>query len=88
VPGLYEAKIKNVGNAGRNGGEYYTPRPLIRAIVQVVKPQIGERSGDGWRHRRASRGPGVRAALMPRYRKPKHRLHYLLLPRACNRLST
>jgi type I restriction enzyme M protein len=33
---LYEAKIKNMGNAGRNGGEYYTPRPLIRAIVQVV----------------------------------------------------
>jgi hypothetical protein len=26
---LYEAKIKNMGNAGRNGGEYYTPRPLI-----------------------------------------------------------
>jgi len=39
---LYEAKIKNMGNAGRNGGEYYTPRPLIRAIVQVVKPKIGE----------------------------------------------
>jgi type I restriction enzyme M protein len=39
---LYEAKIKNMGNAGRNGGEYYTPRPLIRAMVQVVKPQIGE----------------------------------------------
>jgi len=44
---LYEAKIKNMGNAGRNGGEYYTPRPLIRAIVQVVKPQIGERIYDG-----------------------------------------
>src|SRR5476651_143951 len=25
---LYEAKIGNLGNAGRNGGEYYTPRPL------------------------------------------------------------
>ena len=44
---LYEAKIKNMGNAGRNGGEYYTPRPLIRAIVQVVDPQIGERVYDG-----------------------------------------
>lgn len=39
---LYEDKIKNMGNAGRNGGEYYTPRPLIRAIVEVVNPQIGE----------------------------------------------
>jgi type I restriction enzyme M protein len=44
---LYEAKIKNMGNAGRNGGEYYTPRPLIRAIIQVVKPRIGERIYDG-----------------------------------------
>lgn len=44
---LYEAKIRNMGNAGRNGGEYYTPRPLIRAMVQVVKPKIGERIYDG-----------------------------------------
>ncbi|MBI5647504.1 MAG: N-6 DNA methylase [Ignavibacteriae bacterium] len=44
---LYEAKIRNMGNAGRNGGEYYTPRPLIRAIIEVVKPQIGERIYDG-----------------------------------------
>ncbi len=44
---LYEAKIKNMGNAGRNGGEYYTPRPLIRAIVKVVQPKMGERIYDG-----------------------------------------
>ena len=44
---LYEAKIKNMGNAGRNGGEYYTPRPLIRAIIQVVQPKIGQRIYDG-----------------------------------------
>lgn len=43
---LYEAKIKNMGNAGRNGGEYYTPRPLIRAMIQVLKPKIGERIYD------------------------------------------
>jgi type I restriction enzyme M protein len=36
-----------MGNAGRNGGEYYTPRPLIRAMIQVVKPRIGERIYDG-----------------------------------------
>ena len=39
---LYEVKIRRMGNAGRNGGEYYTPRPLIRSIVQVVNPTIGE----------------------------------------------
>jgi type I restriction enzyme M protein len=44
---LYEAKIRNMGNAGRNGGEYYTPRPLIRAIVRVVQPKLGERIYDG-----------------------------------------
>ena len=44
---LYEAKIKNMGNAGRNGGEYYTPRPLIRAMVQVVKPKLGQKIYDG-----------------------------------------
>ena len=44
---LYETKIKNMGNAGRNGGEYYTVRPLIRAMVQVVDPKIGESIYDG-----------------------------------------
>ena len=43
---LYEDKIKNMGNAGRNGGEYYTPRPLICAIVQIIAPKIGERIYD------------------------------------------
>ena len=44
---LYETKIKNMGNAGRNGGQYYTPRPLIRAMIQVTDPQIGETIYDG-----------------------------------------
>jgi type I restriction enzyme M protein len=36
-----------MGNAGRNGGEYYTPRPLIRAMIQVIQPTIGETIYDG-----------------------------------------
>ncbi|HMQ87041.1 MAG TPA: N-6 DNA methylase [Flavilitoribacter sp.] len=44
---LYETKIKNMGNAGRNGGQYYTPRPLIRAMIRVIDPQIGEKVYDG-----------------------------------------
>lgn len=44
---LYEDKIQNMGNAGRNGGEYYTPRPLIKTIVKVVAPAIGEKVYDG-----------------------------------------
>jgi hypothetical protein len=63
---LYEAKIKNMGNAGRNGGEYYTPRPLIRAMVQVVQP--------GWRAhlRRRLRfsGLSVRSLRLPANQQP------------------
>lgn len=44
---LYEDKIKNMGNAGRNGGEYYTPRPLIKTIIKVVAPEIGNTIYDG-----------------------------------------
>ena len=44
---LYETKIKNMGNAGRNGGQYYTPRPLIRAMIKVTAPTIGEKVYDG-----------------------------------------
>lgn len=44
---LYESKIKNMGNAGRNGGEYYTPRALIKTIIKVVAPKIGETVYDG-----------------------------------------
>jgi type I restriction enzyme M protein len=44
---LYEDKIKNMGNAGRNGGEYYTPRPLIKTIIKVVAPELGQKIYDG-----------------------------------------
>ena len=44
---LYEEKIKKMGNAGRNGGEYYTPRPLIRAMIEVTAPKVGETIYDG-----------------------------------------
>lgn len=44
---LYEDKIKNMGNAGRNGGEYYTPRPLINSIIREIDPKIGEKIYDG-----------------------------------------
>lgn len=44
---LYEARIQKMGNAGRNGGEYYTPRSLIRTIVRVLDPYIGQTIYDG-----------------------------------------
>lgn len=44
---LYENRIAMMGNAGKSGGEYYTPRPLIKSIVNVVDPKIGETVYDG-----------------------------------------
>ena len=44
---IYEEKIKRMGNAGRNGGEYYTPRPLISAMTKVIDPKIEEKVYDG-----------------------------------------
>lgn len=44
---LYENRIAQMGNAGRNGGEYYTPRPLIQTMIKAVKPQLGETIYDG-----------------------------------------
>lgn len=44
---LYERSLNKMGNAGRNGGEYYTPRPLIKTIVKVVNPEIGKTVYDG-----------------------------------------
>ena len=44
---LYEGRINKMGNTGRNGGEYYTPRPLIRAMIRITDPKIGETIYDG-----------------------------------------
>ena len=60
---LYEAKIKNMGNAGRNGGEYYTPRPLIRAMVQGGE---AEDRRAHLRRRSAVGGLLVRSLRLPR----------------------
>lgn len=44
---LYESKIQNMGNAGRTGGQYYTPRPLIKTIVKLINPKVGDIIYDG-----------------------------------------
>ncbi len=39
---LYEAMLKEMRDASEDGGEFYTPRPLVRVIVDVVHPVLGE----------------------------------------------
>jgi type I restriction enzyme M protein len=43
---LYEDRLKLMGGAGRSG-EYYTPRPLIQAMIQAVDPQLFKTVYDG-----------------------------------------
>ena len=90
---LYEDKIKNMGNAGRNGGEYYTPRPLIKTIVKVVAPKFGETIYDGavgsagflcegYEYLRAQPGLGVKESRILQektfYGKEKKSLAYII----------
>lgn len=39
---VYEDLLRKLGNENKMAGEFYTPRPVIRFIVQLVAPQLGE----------------------------------------------
>ena len=43
---IYEKLLKDMGSDGGNSGEFYTPRPLIKVIADVVNPQVGQRVYD------------------------------------------
>jgi len=43
VTQFYEESLQKMGAQGRQtGGEFYTPRPIIRLIIKVIDPKIGE----------------------------------------------
>ena len=39
---LYETMLREMRDAAGDSGEFYTPRPLVRIIVEVMNPQLGE----------------------------------------------
>lgn len=43
---VYEKLLKDMGSDGGNSGEFYTPRPLIKAMVEVIDPKAKERIYD------------------------------------------
>ena len=43
---VYENLLQGMGSDGGNSGEFYTPRPLIKAMVEAVNPQIGDKIYD------------------------------------------
>jgi type I restriction enzyme M protein len=42
VSQVYEGLLLKMGEKGNDGGQFFTPREIIRAMVQVIDPQIGE----------------------------------------------
>lgn len=44
---LYENLLQGMGNDGGNAGEFYTPRCVIKAMVQAVDPDVGQTIYDG-----------------------------------------
>ena len=39
---VYEGLLLKMGEKGNDGGQFFTPREIIRAMVRVVDPRIGE----------------------------------------------
>lgn len=39
---FYEAMLKEMRDAAGDAGEFYTPRPVVRFMVEVLDPHIGE----------------------------------------------
>ncbi len=39
---VYEGLLLKMGEKGNDGGQFFTPREVIRAIVRTVQPRVGE----------------------------------------------
>jgi type I restriction enzyme M protein len=39
---LYESMLREMRDAAGDSGEFYTPRPVVRFMVTVIDPQLGE----------------------------------------------
>jgi type I restriction enzyme M protein len=39
---VYEGLLLKMGEKGNDGGQFFTPREIIRAMVRVIDPKVGE----------------------------------------------
>ena len=39
---VYEGLLLRMGEKGNDGGQFFTPREVIRAVVQAINPRLGE----------------------------------------------
>lgn len=42
VSQVYEELLRRLGSENRMAGEFYTPRPVVRFMVEIIRPKIGE----------------------------------------------
>ena len=75
---VYEGLLLKMGEKGSDAGQFFTPRELIRTMVQVIDPKVGERvydpcCGTGgflaqaaqYMHERIKDGTGVPKKMSP-----------------------
>jgi type I restriction enzyme M protein len=43
---VYEGLLLKMGEKGSDAGQFFTPREVIRAMVRVLNPKVGERVFD------------------------------------------
>lgn len=43
---LYEGMLREMRDAAGDSGEFYTPRPVVRLMVQIMAPKLGEKVMD------------------------------------------
>lgn len=43
---VYEGLLLKMGEKGNDGGQFFTPRAVIRTMVEIINPQLGERVYD------------------------------------------
>lgn len=42
LSGLYEVMLREMRDAAGDSGEFYTPRPIVRFMVEMTEPRVGE----------------------------------------------
>ena len=81
---VYEGLLLKMGEKGNDGGQFFTPREVIRAMVRVVNPQLGKTVYDpgcgtggflaqAYEYMRAEAGDGITSVQLDGL---KHRTFY------------
>ena len=39
---IYETMLKEMRDAAGDSGEFYTPRPVVKFMVKMIDPKLGE----------------------------------------------